>query len=134
MTSRHASPDQGFLFAKAERLYGAICLGFFAVSSLFLTSCTWSDGSGTHHLIVGVGFGIITTTNRAGVDVQDFRTIGAEFGSQGVGLGLMRHHRVNIEPGASNVVVSVKSTPFGLSVSNFDPFATNQHNSLATNQ
>ena len=42
--------------------------------------CSWTDKNGTHHLIVGIGFGVVTTTNRAGVDVYDARVLGGEIG------------------------------------------------------
>lgn len=100
-----------------------VCL---CASSLLLYGCSWTDSSGTHHLIVGVGFGVITTTNRAGVEVRDSRVLGAEVDPDGGGIGWMRHHRVAIDPAlASNVVVSVKASPFGLTVKNFDPYSVN---------
>ena len=102
--------------------------------ALIATGCSWTDKSGTHHLIVGVGFGVITTTNGAGVEVLDSRVIGAELGPNGAGLGLMQHHRVAINPAlASNVVISVKSSPFALTVKNFDPYSTNTNQTAVTN-
>lgn len=88
--------------------------------------CSWTDKGGTHHLVVGIGFGVITTTNCPGVDVYDSRVLGGEFGPNGVGLGWMQHHRVTIDPAlASNVVVSIKSSHLGITVKNFDPYQTN---------
>jgi hypothetical protein len=98
----------------------------FCLLCLLATGCSWTDKSGTHHLIVGIGFGIITTTNRAGVEVFDSHVLGAEAGPNGFGVGLLRHHRVAIDPAlASNVVVSVNANPFSLTVKNFDPYSTN---------
>jgi hypothetical protein len=100
-----------------------ICL---LASGLGICGCSWTDAGGTHHLIVGVGFGIITTTNRVGVEVRDSRVLGGEIGSDGVGLGWMQHHRVVIDPAlASNVVVSVKASRMGITVRNFDPYSSN---------
>ena len=85
----------------------------------FLPAC-WSDKSGTHRLIVGIGFGIITTTNRPGVDVRDSHILGGEIGPDGFGVGWMNRHRVAIDPLlASNAVVSVKANPFGLTIKNY---------------
>ena len=85
--------------------------------------CSWTDQSGTHHLIVGLGFGIVTTTNRPGVDVYDSAVLGAAIGPDGGGIGWMRHHRVQIDPDtASNVVISIKSTPGNLTITNYAPF------------
>ena len=98
-------------------LLAALCLAVFS-------GCCWTDKHGTHHLIVGLGFGVITTTNRVGVDVRDSRILGAEIGPDGVGVGWAQHHRVAIDPAmASNVVVSIKANPFGLTVKNFDPYS-----------
>lgn len=93
---------------------------------LIFSGCAWTDTSGTHHLIVGIGFGVITTTNRPGVEVRDIRFMGGEIGPDGAGLGWMQHHQVAIDPAlASNVVVSIKSNPFALTVKNFDPYSVN---------
>jgi len=98
----------------------------FGLCAAALCGCHWTDESGTHHMIVGVGFAIITTTNRPGVEVQDSRFLGGEIGSDGVGVGWMQHHQVAIDPAlASNVVVSVKANPFSLTVKNFDPYLGN---------
>jgi hypothetical protein len=95
-------------------------------SSLVLSGCSWTDSGGTHHLIVGLGFGIITTTNRSGVEVRDSRVLGGEIGPDGVGLGWMQHHRVAIDPAvASNVVISIKASRMGITVKNFDPYSSN---------
>jgi hypothetical protein len=98
----------------------------FLLFFLMQTSCSWSDSHGTHHLIVGIGFGVISETNRAGVEVRDSRVLGAELGPD-FGLGLIHRHRLAIDPElASNVVVSVTSNPFHLTVKNFDPYSTNE--------
>ncbi len=89
---------------------------------LGLSGCSWTDRRGTHHLIVGIGFGIITTTNTAGVEVSDSSVLGLLAGQEGAGAGWMRHHRVVIDPAlASNAVISVKSSPGRLTIKNFDP-------------
>jgi hypothetical protein len=100
----------------------ALCLA----PLLGLAGCSWTDTGGTHHLIVGVGFGIITTTNCPGVDVCDTHILGGEFGPHFVGIGWLRHHQVDIDPpNASNVVVSVKAGHMGITVKNFDPYSIN---------
>jgi len=101
----------------------AVC---FCAFGLLLSGCSWTDAGGTHHLIVGVGFGVITTTNRPGVEVRDSRFLGGEIGPDGAGVGWVQHHHVAIDPAlASNVVVSVNASPFALTVKNFDPYSAN---------
>ena len=79
---------------------------------------------------MGIGFGIITSTNRVGVEVRDSRILGAAIGYDWAAAGWMQHHSVFLDPEkASNVVVSIKRNPLRLEVKNFDPFATNtSHN------
>lgn len=105
------------------------------IIALFLlwAGCAWTDKGGTHHLIVGIGFGVITTTNRAGVDVRDSRVLGVEIRPEGAGVGWMRHHGIIIDPAiASNVVISVKANSLGLTIKNFDPYSTNNNEGLKT--
>lgn len=110
----------------------AILLTFSALT--LYAGCSWTDKGGTHHLIVGVGFGVITTTNRAGVEVRDSRILGGEFGPDTVGLGWMEHHRTAIDPMlASNVVISVKASGMNVTIKNFDPYGTNQNDPGQTN-
>lgn len=88
-----------------------------------LLGCSWTDKYGTHHLIVGVGFGLITTTNRLGVDVYESAVLGAAAGPDGAGIGWMQHHSVQIDPAlVSNVVISIKSNPTSLTITNYTPF------------
>jgi len=88
-----------------------------------LSGCCWSDSQGTHHLIVGIGFGIITTTNRCGVEARESRILGGEIGPDGAGIGWFRHHRVQIDPNlASNVVVSIKANSLGCTIDTLDPY------------
>lgn len=94
--------------------------------SLLGGGCSWTDRHGTHHLIVGFGLGVVTTTNRPGVDVYDGRVLGALAGPHGAGVGWMQQHRVQIDPLlASNVVVSIRANPGGLTVTHFDLVSTN---------
>jgi hypothetical protein len=94
--------------------------------SLLGGGCSWTDRHGTHHLIVGFGLGVVTTTNRPGVDVYDGRVLGALAGPQGAGVGWMQQHRVQIDPLlASNVVVSIRANPGSLTVTHFDLVSTN---------
>ena len=93
---------------------------------LLITGCRWTDANGTHHLIVGIGFGVITTTNRPGVEVSDSRVLGVQLGPDTVGAGYLSRQRVIIEPVlASNVVISVPANPFDLTVTHFDMNSTN---------
>jgi hypothetical protein len=124
---------QGFEKEWWAGIIATLCLSFIMVVSA--TGCSWTDNQGTHHLIVGVGFGIITTTNRVGVEVRDSRILGGEFGPDTVGLGWMAHHRTAIDPAiASNVVISVKARGMNLTIKNFDPYGTNRNDSHLTNQ
>jgi len=92
------------------------------------TGCSWTDKGGTHHRIVGIG--VITITNRLGVEVRDSRIPGGEFAQDGVGLGWMEDHRTAIDPSvASNVVISVKASGLNVTIQNFDFDGTNQNNS-----
>jgi hypothetical protein len=104
----------------------------------WMTSCSWTDTGGTHHLIVGIGFGIITTTNRPGVDVQASRILGAEIAPGTVGVGWMEHHYTAIDPVlASNVVISTKGRGVNITIKNFDPYSVNPNVSyqlIPTNQ
>lgn len=94
--------------------------------TLMFAGCSWADRHGTHHLIIGLGFGVVTTTNRAGLEVYDSRVIGATAGPAGSGVGLVQQHRVAIDPAlASNVVTSIRANPWSLTIKNFDPFSTN---------
>jgi len=119
------------VIAKSLALFGRLLLRgpcYFAVCLAILAGtagCSWTDKSGTHHLIVGLGFGIITTTNCTGVEVRDSQVLGAAVEADGAGIGWMRHHRVAINPTlASNVVISIKANPCSLTVKNFDPYST----------
>jgi hypothetical protein len=97
--------------------------------------CSWTDQGGTHHLIVGIGFGVITTTNRVGVEVRDSRILGGEFGPDTIGLGWMEHHSTSIDPAiASNVVISVKASGMNVTIKNFDPYGSNQNDFRQTNK
>ena len=103
--------------------------------SLLASGCSWTDKGGTHHLIVGIGFAVVTCTNRTGVEVRDDRALGLMLGTDGGGIGWMRHHLVAIDPErASNAIVSIKATPFNLTIRNFDPYSkdTNQPNQEKT--
>ena len=102
----------------------SLLLGMIMTSMI---GCTWQGPNGTNHLIFGVGFVLITTTNKAGLDARQTTGIGALAGSEGVGLGFMSYHRVMIDPeAASNVVVSIKTHPGSMTVKNFDSFSTIQ--------
>ena len=91
-----------------------------AIAVIAVAGCSWNDSHGTHHLIVGVGFGIITTTNRPGVDVSDYQVLGVTAGRGDVGAGWVHKRAVVIDPKlASNVIISVSNSPGALTIKNF---------------
>jgi hypothetical protein len=111
-------------------IFARLLLGFVMVVSV--AGCSWTDNYGTHHLIIGVGFGVITATNSPGVDVYDTRILGASVEPDGAGVGWMQHNRVEINPNlASNVVISVKSISGGVEIKNYP---VNLYNSKTNNQ
>ena len=68
----------------------------------------------------------MNTKAQCGVSVQDCRALGLVFG-QSVNAGLVQQHEVEINPeAAGNVLVSVKATPFSLTVKNFEVNPTNR--------
>jgi hypothetical protein len=96
----------------------SLCL--ILLCALSSGGCSWTNKSGTHYLIVGIGFGVITTTNRPGIDVFNTRIAGMAIAPSGVDLGLMNRHRVEIDPVfASNVVLSVKLSTGNLTIKNY---------------
>ncbi len=89
----------------------ALCWLLLASVGTVATSCSWNDRHGTHHLILRVGFGLITTTNRAGVDASDAQVLGLAVGHGTVSSGWVHQRTVQIDPGlASNLVISVSSS------------------------
>ncbi|HEY3864271.1 MAG TPA: hypothetical protein VGO59_20560 [Verrucomicrobiae bacterium] len=97
--------------------------------------CSWTNQSGTHYLIAGIGFGVITTTNRPGIDVSNTRIAGMTVGPSGADVGLLNRHRVEIDPAlASNVVLSVKLRTGNLTIKNYSvESGVAQTNKLITN-
>ena len=91
----------------------------------FAGGCTWTDKGGTHYLVLGLGIGVMTSTNAPGVQVSESRILGAEISPHLSGVGLLQSHRVEIDPSlTNNVVVSVNSHNGFLTVSNFNPYET----------
>ena len=104
----------------------------FGLLGLALSGCSWTDARGTHYLVVGIGFGIITSTNHPGIDVRDTRVLGAELGPDAFGVGCLSRHRVAIDPLlASNAIVSIKANPLKLTVESRDVYCTKTHNNLS---
>lgn len=104
----------------------SIYLSLLLLFLVAINGCAWTDKSGsTHHLIIGLGFGIITTRNDAAVDIVDSRILGAEIGSFGTGIGLLLHHQIQIDP-ASNLVLSVENNPFNLTVKKFNMYSSSR--------
>ena len=94
---------------------------FVLVGVLCLAGCTWVDKGGTHYLVLGLGVGIMTSTNAPGVQVSESRILGAEFGPHLSGIGLLQSYRVEIDPSlTNNVVVSINALNGGLNVKNFN--------------
>lgn len=88
----------------------------------FATGCTWHDARGTHRWFVGLGLGVISTTNAPGVNVHQCSGIGLLVGPDAGGLGLFQTHRVVLDPRvASNTVVSSCATPTSITLTHFDP-------------
>jgi hypothetical protein len=85
-----------------------------------VAGCVWHDKGGTHHLILGLGYTIVTTTNRPGVEVCETSGVGLTAAQGFTGLGWQRQHRVTIDPQvASNLVLSVQSKPGQLLIKNY---------------
>jgi len=100
-----------------------------------VVGCSWSDKYGTHHLVIGIGFGEFTSnTNNPAVQVSESRIAGAELGPGFSGLGLIQHHRVEIAPDlTNNIVIKINSHHGVLSVTNFNPHETFTNILLETN-
>jgi hypothetical protein len=93
-----------------------------ALTVMLLGGCSWTDVHGTHHLIVGLGFGVLTTKNSGGVGALNGQVLGATAWSDGVAVGWIQHHSVIIDPVlASNAVVSINAASFGITITNFQP-------------
>lgn len=83
----------------------------------------WTDRHGVHHALI-LGFGAVSFTNGP-VSAQDVRAVGLVLDG-GFSAGWVQKHRVEINPNqASNAVVAIKATPFGMTVKNFDFRLTN---------
>ncbi len=115
-------------YSGKTRWFGCGLRGLLLCGLIGCGGC-WTDKNGTHQLIVGIGFGVVTTTNRAGVDVRDSLVLGVEAGPDVAGVGWLRHHCVVIDPAlASNTVVSIRRNATGISVKNFDLFSNGKNN------
>jgi hypothetical protein len=114
--------------------FKTIGAAFAACALALVTGCSWTDRHGTRHVAI-VGFGIVSVTNQQGALVQDVRGIGLVV-DESVNLGLVQRHRVEIDPNyATNLVVSVKATPLGLVLKNFEAnysSAMNSTNNITT--
>ena len=106
-----------------------LCLAGFvvALTAGMLAGCTWTDRRGVQHtLIIGVGHVSRVATN--GMTALDVRALGFVC-DPGVHLGLVQTHQVEIDPNvASNAVISIKASPFSLTVKNFNPYEPNHTN------
>jgi hypothetical protein len=79
-----------------------------------------------HALIIGFGHVSRVATN--GVTALDVRALGIAC-DPGFHVGLVQKHRVEIDPNvASNAVISIKATPFSLTIKNFNPYEPNTTN------
>ena len=106
----------------ALRVRWVLCL--FALAALGV-GCSWRSKDGTRHALI-LGIGLVSTSNQPGVAVTDIRCAGLLAGTQCAGAGVLQFHSVAINPTqASNTVVSIRSQPFSLRVTNW-AVGTNQ--------
>ena len=83
-----------------------------------------SKNGTTHYVILGLG--IVSVKEQKGVSVVDGLALGLMAGKGGFTAGIGQHHDLEIDPNtATNVIISIASTPFSLAVTNFDPYCTN---------
>jgi hypothetical protein len=86
-----------------------------------------SEDGISHHLVIGIG--MVSTKEQQGVSVEDARILGLMIGKGGFNAGIGQQHTVEIDPNtASNTVISIRATPFSLTVTNFSIHDTNQTN------
>lgn len=84
-----------------------------------LTGCSWIDSKGVKHSLI-IGLGYVSQVDVTGIKATDFGVAGISL-DQGISLGLMKKTSVEINPNtAPNAIVSVKATPFSLTVRNID--------------
>ena len=117
-------------FVNSNRGFNAITRYnmFPLLAFLITTGCSGihfrSKDGVNHHLIIGIG--MISTKEQQGVTVEDAKVLGLMVGKGGLNAGLGQQHIVEINPQlADNVVISVKSAPFSLKVTNFTSYSSN---------
>ena|SRR6266850_3884688 len=107
-----------FAFMKAGMLALHIwCL----LISVLLPGCTWTSKGGVRHTFI-LGVGLVSRAATNGVTAVDVRSVGLTV-NNGITVGLTQEHNVEVDPNvASNAVVSIKVTPFSMTVKNFNPY------------
>ena len=80
-----------------------------------------SKNGTTHYVILGVG--VVSMKEQKGVSIADGVGLGLMGGPGGFTIGFGQQHDLQIDPTtASNVVISIRTTPFSLTVTNFEPY------------
>ena len=86
-----------------------------------ITGCSWHDSAGTKHTLI-LGIGMISSTNPVGIVASDTKIIGISFDRSRITAGISQQHLVTIDPEhAQDAVISLTSTPFTLSLTNWNP-------------
>ncbi len=79
----------------------------------------WTDRDGVGHALV-LGFGVVSCKEQPGLSAVDAKIIGFVLDG-GLSGGIVQRHLVEIDPeAAGNAVVSIRSTPFGMTIKNFE--------------
>jgi hypothetical protein len=92
-------------------IHAAAVIATLSLAALSLSGCSWTSKDGTRHTVI-IGFGLVeTNTAHPGVTVQDTKLVGFTAGTEGISLGLVQRHQVEIDPRkVSDIVLSVKSS------------------------
>ena len=105
--------------ADATRSLAAIFLAL--LGCLTTQGCSWTTKDGTIHTLV-IGAGYLRTRTEPGVSVANATLLGLAAGPEISGAGFLYHHQVSIDPAvATNLMLSVKATPFRLQLTNISP-------------
>ena len=109
---------------RSHFLKTAFCF-LFAFTQVGCAGISVHSEKGTTHRII-IGIGVVSTGQQPGVSVQDCRALGLVCGQGGLQAGLSQQHDVAIDPKiAEDVVISIRATPFSLTVTNFNPYPPN---------
>lgn len=87
------------------------------------TAWGWTATNGVQHAMI-LGFGWVSLTNGP-ASALDVKAAGLVL-DRGISAGFVQRHEISIDPErASNIVVSIRSTPFSMSVRHWDLSPTN---------